>query len=93
MWRLCPPVPFPFPLPPPPVGQERDQDLFLHHLGQMLGVLALITPMEVWFNYLRDRLALLWREWLTEHFVEKVAPHCTLLYPLCDVLPWDSKGG
>ncbi len=39
--------------------------------GWYLGSFALAVPIGVYYRWVEERLALLWREWMTQHFVKR----------------------
>ena len=40
-------------------------------LGWYLGTFALAVPIGVWYRWVEERLALLWREWMAQHMVKR----------------------
>jgi putative ATP-binding cassette transporter len=47
-----------------------------------VGVFAVLTVVDVFYQYTQDRLKLLWRQWLTQHFVDRYLSgqaYCRLL--------------
>ncbi|NET50518.1 MAG: ABC transporter ATP-binding protein/permease [Merismopedia sp. SIO2A8] len=48
-----------------------DQDRFWSTVGIYLGVLVVYAPLLAGYTYLRDRLGLAWRRWLTDWFVDR----------------------
>jgi vitamin B12/bleomycin/antimicrobial peptide transport system ATP-binding/permease protein len=51
--------------------QTQDTSTFWRFIGFYAGLLVIGTPIVVMYGYLRDRLGLQWREWLTNHFLDK----------------------
>jgi putative ATP-binding cassette transporter len=45
--------------------EQRSVPLFYHYLMVYALALVLITPVKVFYSYLRTRLALVWRSWLS----------------------------
>ncbi|MES2923358.1 MAG: ABC transporter ATP-binding protein/permease [Verrucomicrobiota bacterium] len=41
------------------------------YLGWYLGTFALAVPIGVYYRWVEERLALLWREWLAQHLVKR----------------------
>ncbi|MEH2121704.1 ABC transporter ATP-binding protein/permease [Nostoc sp.] len=51
--------------------QSRDATIFWKFIAIYAGLLVIATPIIVMFGYLQDKLGLQWREWLTNHFLDK----------------------
>ncbi|MDV2991623.1 MAG: Vitamin B12 transport ATP-binding protein BacA [Chroococcidiopsis sp. SAG 2025] len=51
--------------------QTKDASTFWQFIFIYIGLLAIGTPIVVMFAYLRDKLGLAWREWLTNRFMGK----------------------
>ncbi|MEH2141000.1 ABC transporter ATP-binding protein/permease [Nostoc sp.] len=51
--------------------QSRDATNFWKFISIYAGLLVIGTPIIVMFGYLQDKLGLQWREWLTNHFLDK----------------------
>ena len=51
--------------------QSRDATNFWKFIAIYAGLLVIGTPIIVMFGYLQDKLGLQWREWLTNHFLDK----------------------
>ncbi|AFY87295.1 ABC transporter ATP-binding protein/permease [Chroococcidiopsis thermalis] len=51
--------------------QTKDASTFWQFIFIYIGLLAIGTPIVVMFAYLRDKLGLAWREWLTNRFLNK----------------------
>jgi vitamin B12/bleomycin/antimicrobial peptide transport system ATP-binding/permease protein len=51
--------------------QTQDTSTFWRFIGFYAGLLVIGTPIVVMYGYLRDKLGLQWREWLTNHFLDK----------------------
>ncbi|MGG6266644.1 ABC transporter ATP-binding protein/permease [Leptolyngbya sp. AN03gr2] len=49
----------------------RDADRFWQTVFIFLGVLVIYAPLLAGYRYLRDRLSLQWRQWLTTRFVDR----------------------
>jgi vitamin B12/bleomycin/antimicrobial peptide transport system ATP-binding/permease protein len=49
----------------------QDQDRFWQTIWIFTGILVVYAPLYAGYVYLRDRLGLQWRQWLTNHFVDK----------------------
>jgi vitamin B12/bleomycin/antimicrobial peptide transport system ATP-binding/permease protein len=50
---------------------NRDAGAFYHNLWRYLGAFALAVPVIVFYRYTADRLALAWRQWMTERLVQR----------------------
>lgn len=48
----------------------RDEPRFWETVIIFIGVLVIYAPLLAGYNYLRDRLSLQWRKWLTHRFVD-----------------------
>lgn len=51
--------------------QTQDTSTFWRFITIYAGLLVIGTPIVVMFSYLQDKLGLQWREWLTNHFIDK----------------------
>lgn len=51
--------------------QTQDASTFWRFIGFYTGLLVIGTPIVVMYSYLQDKLGLQWREWLTNHFLDK----------------------
>jgi vitamin B12/bleomycin/antimicrobial peptide transport system ATP-binding/permease protein len=49
----------------------QDEPRFWQTVIIFIGVLVLYAPLLAGYQYLRDRLSLQWRRWLTDHFVDR----------------------
>ena len=49
----------------------KDQDRFWHTVIVFVGVLVVYAPLLAGYTYLRDRLGLEWRRWLTSRFIDR----------------------
>ena len=49
----------------------KSEDRFWQTVVIFIGVLVVYAPLLAGYTYLRDRLGLAWRRWLTTHFVER----------------------
>src|SRR5215208_7203497 len=50
---------------------ERREKEFFHSLYLYLATFALAVPITVFYRYSEERLAVLWREWMTEHLIRR----------------------
>ncbi|MGE5659693.1 MAG: ABC transporter ATP-binding protein/permease [Actinomycetota bacterium] len=50
---------------------KKDQAAFWRFLFVYAGVFVVGTPIVVYYNFIRDKLGLYWREWMTKTFIEK----------------------
>jgi putative ATP-binding cassette transporter len=50
---------------------RRDEGTYWRLLGIYLGTFALAVPLSVYYNWMERRLALLWREWLVQHLIQR----------------------
>ena len=50
---------------------RRDPAAFWRTLGWYLGTFALAVPIGVYYRWVEERLALLWREWMAQHLVKR----------------------
>lgn len=48
----------------------QDESRFWHTIVIFAGVLVAYAPIYAGYTYVRDRLGLQWRQWLTEHFID-----------------------
>ncbi|MDB9375052.1 ABC transporter ATP-binding protein/permease [Nodularia sphaerocarpa] len=51
--------------------QTKDASIFWRFITLYAGLLVIGTPIVVMYGYLQDKLGLQWREWLTNHFLDK----------------------
>lgn len=51
--------------------QEKNQPVFYRMLWIYFSVFAVGTPMVVFYSYIHDRLGMKWRQWLTNHILDK----------------------
>ncbi|MBE9200111.1 MULTISPECIES: ABC transporter ATP-binding protein/permease [unclassified Nodularia (in: cyanobacteria)] len=51
--------------------QTKDASVFWRFIFIYAGLLVIGTPIVVMYGYLQDKLGLQWREWLTNHFLDK----------------------
>ena len=51
--------------------QTKDASIFWRFITLYAGLLVLGTPIVVMYGYIQDKLGLQWREWLTNHFLDK----------------------
>lgn len=49
--------------------QTNDTSTFWRLIWKYLGIMVIATPIVVLFGYLRDKLGLYWREWMTYRFL------------------------
>ncbi|HTM47103.1 MAG TPA: ABC transporter ATP-binding protein/permease, partial [Bryobacteraceae bacterium] len=47
----------------------RDAPRFWRSILEFFGLLVIGVPIDVYYYYVRDKLALNWRRWLTDHFL------------------------
>ncbi len=50
---------------------ERDIKGYWQSLGWYLGSFALAVPIGVYYRWVEERLALLWREWMSQHLLKR----------------------
>jgi putative ATP-binding cassette transporter len=50
---------------------NRNTVAFYHNLWQYLGAFVLAVPVLVFYRYTGDRLSLTWRQWMTEHLIQR----------------------
>jgi len=50
---------------------ERDMRGYWQSLGWYVGSFALAVPIGVYYRWVEERLALLWREWMTQHLLKR----------------------
>jgi putative ATP-binding cassette transporter len=50
---------------------NRDVEAFYHNLWRYIGTFALAVPVIVFYRFTADRLALAWRQWMTERLVRR----------------------
>ncbi len=50
---------------------RRDPPAYWRALGWYLGSFALAIPIGVYYRWVEERLALLWREWMAQHLVKR----------------------
>lgn len=48
-----------------------DSSTFWRMIALYAGILVIATPIVVWFDFVREKLGLHWREWLTNRFLER----------------------
>ncbi|MEA5512432.1 ABC transporter ATP-binding protein/permease [Nodularia sp. UHCC 0506] len=51
--------------------ETKDASIFWRFIAIYAGLLVIGTPIVVMYGYLQDKLGLQWREWLTNHFLDK----------------------
>jgi vitamin B12/bleomycin/antimicrobial peptide transport system ATP-binding/permease protein len=49
----------------------KDESRFWQTILVFVGILVVYAPLYAGYVYLRDRLGLQWRQWLTDHFVDR----------------------
>jgi len=49
----------------------RQRDQFLWNLYLYLGAFAMATPIVVFYRYTEERLALMWRRWLSQRLIDR----------------------
>ncbi len=50
---------------------RKDPPAYWKFLGLYLGTFALAVPIGVYYRWVEERLALLWREWMAQHLVKR----------------------
>ncbi len=50
---------------------RRDSPAYWRSLWWYLGTFALAVPVGVYYRWMEERLALLWREWMAQHLVKR----------------------
>ena len=50
---------------------KKNADAYWRLLGLYLGTFALAVPLGVYYRWTEQRLALLWREWLSQHLMKR----------------------
>jgi putative ATP-binding cassette transporter len=50
---------------------QKDPSAYWKALGWYLGTFALAVPIGVYYRWVEERLALLWREWMAQHLVKR----------------------
>lgn len=50
---------------------NKDESGYWHHLWRYLGTMALAVPIGVFYRYAEERLAILWRQWMTHALVKR----------------------
>ena len=50
---------------------KKDSAAFWHTLLIYVGTIVLAIPIGVYYRWVEERLALLWREWMAQHFVKR----------------------
>ena len=53
----------------------RDAPRFWNSIALCLGILVLAVPIYAFYYYVRDKLGILWRRWLTHHFLGQYFSH------------------
>lgn len=53
----------------------RDADRFWRSIAQCLGILVVAVPIYAFYYYVRDKLGLHWRRWLTQRFLGSYFDH------------------
>lgn len=48
----------------------RDADRFWISIAECFGILVVAVPIYAFYYYVRDRLGIYWRQWLTRHFLD-----------------------
>ena len=51
--------------------ERKDMPAYWNALGWYLGSFALAVVIGVYYRWVEERLALLWREWMTQHLVKR----------------------
>ncbi len=50
---------------------KNDSPAYWRNLGLYVGTFALAVPIGVYYRWVEERLALLWREWMAQHLVKR----------------------
>jgi putative ATP-binding cassette transporter len=50
---------------------DRNQAGYWGNLGWYVGAFALAVPLGVFYRFVEQRLALLWRQWMTQHLIKR----------------------
>lgn len=50
---------------------NKNQDAYLRALGWYVATFALAIPIGVYYRWVEERLALLWREWMAQHLIKR----------------------
>jgi putative ATP-binding cassette transporter len=50
---------------------KKDTQAYWRALAWYLGTFALAVPIGVYYRWMEERLALLWREWLAQHLIKR----------------------
>ena len=50
---------------------NKDPDAYWSTLGRYVATFALAIPIGVYYRWVEERLALLWREWMAQHLVKR----------------------
>lgn len=50
---------------------KQDEAGYWHYLWLYLGTFALAVPIGVYYRWVEQRLALLWREWMAQHLIKR----------------------
>ena len=50
---------------------HKDAGAFWHTLLKYVGTIVLAIPIGVYYRWVEERLALLWREWMAQHLVKR----------------------
>jgi vitamin B12/bleomycin/antimicrobial peptide transport system ATP-binding/permease protein len=53
----------------------KDEARFWQTILIFVGILVVYAPLYAGYIYLRDRLGLQWRQWLTDHFIDRYFQH------------------
>lgn len=51
--------------------EKMDSKAYWHNLGLYLGTFVLAVPIGVYYRWVEERLALLWREWMAQHLIKR----------------------
>jgi len=51
--------------------EKKNEAAIFHNFYLYLGTFALAIPIAVFYRYTEERLAVLWRQWLTQHLIRK----------------------
>ena len=51
--------------------EHKDSSAYWRNLWLYLGTFALAVPIGVYYRWVEERLALLWREWMAQHLIKR----------------------
>ncbi len=53
----------------------KDETRFWHSIYVYVGLLVVAVPLYAFFYYVRDKLAIVWRRWLTQYYLDRYFDH------------------